>query len=509
MSSSFNQFPASQFDESDSDESCVPGSFALKSDVFVSSGGHELPCIIHGRVVNHGSRLVSKYTVQLRNGSTQVVSARDVYWPSPIAKNNAASTAPQDSGKTKGRAKKPKILSSSSSSEASESDKKRSYKRKHADQRKKSSKKRKPNSSSSSDSSDASSDSDSSQAKHKKASRSEQKRSKKSDKTRMREAAFKPDEDEAKPIWMQLASNVPYLHSRRSVAGIWKFHLNELHKEGIALDCKKPKTFTAWATKMCQQRCTFRRDESRANGTGEVEPYTAWDEVTAKWEASKLAGAKTKNPLAAQIMRDSATSTANCLDAVTLRIIEASKKYKTKCALENDNDGDGSTSPEVHPSTASKATSEVAAVFSPTNTTNTSSTRTLSRSASASNADSRNQFNSTLDMLHNANKKDDLILRQLMSMFQPQQMPATSSVPVASSVQHESFVAELQQAGDQYVSLHSYASRIVEALGISSLAEFAFITLDDVGLVKLPALQQRMLVALAKANNVGSKAEQQ
>ena len=160
--------------------------------------------------MNHGSRLVSKYTVQLRNGSTQVVSARDVYWPSPIAKNNAASTAPQDSGKTKGRAKKPKILSSSSSSEASESDKKRSYKRKHADQRKKSSKKRKPNSSSSSDSSDASSDSDSSQAKHKKASRSEQKRSKKSDKTRMREAAFKPDdvedEDELDAIWVEAAA---------------------------------------------------------------------------------------------------------------------------------------------------------------------------------------------------------------------------------------------------------------------------------------------------------------
>ena len=187
------------------------------------------------------------------------------------------------------------VMSSSSSSVSSGTGKKANAKKhkkhKHKDG-KKSSKRRKHRHSNSSESSSCSSRSVSS-------SESE----KRSGKRRKREAPFKPEEHEINEIFLQLVTNIPFLHRRKGVNGAWKFHLNKLHERGIATSCSKQKTFTAWATRMCKDRYAFRLAESRKNGTGEVKPSTALDEVMRKWEITKLAGKSPKDPLQAELMR--------------------------------------------------------------------------------------------------------------------------------------------------------------------------------------------------------------
>ncbi len=64
-----------------------------------------------------------------------------------------------------------------------------------------------------------------------------------------------------------------------------------------------------------------------------------------KWESAKLAESKTKNVLAAELMRDSAVSTANCLDAMTSKILTASQKFKTASARYRDSRSPSPTAP--------------------------------------------------------------------------------------------------------------------------------------------------------------------
>jgi hypothetical protein len=111
--------------------------------------------------------------------------------------------------------------------------------------------KKKRDRSSSSDTSSSSSD----RSSHSVSSETAAKRKKKKKKTssqRKREPPFKPGEEEINAIFMQLVTNIPFAHPRRNVNQAWKFHFRALHDKGVALDCTKQKTFTAWATRMCQ-----------------------------------------------------------------------------------------------------------------------------------------------------------------------------------------------------------------------------------------------------------------
>ena len=222
-----------------------------------------------------------------------------------------------------------------------------------------------------------------------------------------------------------------------------------------------------------------------------------------KWESAKLSGSKTKNVLAAQLMRDSATSTANRLDAMTLKIVEASKKYKTSSAQLA---ASRSPSPTQHQSDAESENAPTStSLFSPTNTdVSKNGTRTVSRSGSF---DARNSFKSALTSFHEANAKDDAILGQILSIVQQQIQPPAAPSIVASVPPFDPhpFSSSLRAAGEDYQPLVPYAARIVEKLGISALSDFVFVAEEDVSNVQLPALQQRMLVKLAKAYNVGTK----
>ena len=89
-------FPESHWDASDSDEEVVPPT-ALEwlrgAIVFTSLSGHELRCTVTGRVVNHTTRRVSKYTVQFDDETSQVVAASYVYWPSRMSQSKSGNVS--------------------------------------------------------------------------------------------------------------------------------------------------------------------------------------------------------------------------------------------------------------------------------------------------------------------------------------------------------------------------------------------------------------------------------
>ena len=315
-------------------------------------------------------------------------------------------------------------------------------------------------------------------------------------KGKKRAAPFLPDADEENAIFMQLVTNIPFLHSRRGVNAAWKFHLAELHKQGVATECTKQKTFTAWATKQCKDRCAFRLAESRKNGTGQVEPSTALDEVMRKWEQAKLAGTSTKNPLAAELMRSACTTTATSLDERTRKIQEAyDKKYKG-----GPKDTDAAK--------AAEAESDSAQDKSPTRqrTPTPTSGRVFSPSSSGrgtATADARHSFNDAMNKLAQAADSDERLLHQVLAAIQSKQTHIDP--PAMESAEQEELRHALENAGDSYKSLVQHASTIYNALGIASLTQFVHVTEADVAQVNVPAMQKHALIALARAHDVGTK----
>jgi hypothetical protein len=107
--------------------------------------------------------------------------------------------------------------------------------------------------------------------------------------------------------------------------------------------------------------------------------------------------------------------------------------------------------------------------------------------------------------LQKANARDDAALSQILSMIREQTSAVPSAVPsVLLSDQHP-FCSKLCAAGENYTNLAPFAARIVETLGLSELADFKFISEEEVSNVKLPALQQRLLMKLAIEHKVGSE----
>jgi hypothetical protein len=301
---------------------------------------------------------------------------------------------------------------------------------------------------------------------------------------RKREPPFKPDDDEIDRIFKQLVTNNPFLHTRRGVNQVWKGHLQKLHDDGYASGCPKQKTFTAWATLKCKERYLVRQAESRRNGTGEVMPPSPLDEVMRKWEEKKLGAKSSKNPLHAELLRESCTSTAGRLDAMTDKIQKAAaEKY-----------GSGATE-HISQSPTRRNTP-----------TPTSANKLFSPSGRGpGNADARLAFSEAMLSLTRVADGEAQLMQQLLSaMQQPQETPR-SQAGLDEQVEHVELVAALQSAGDEYRPLVSFAPAIYAALGIAALSDFAFVSLSDVEAVQLPAMQKRTLLRLARAHSVGTK----
>jgi hypothetical protein len=318
---------------------------------------------------------------------------------------------------------------------------------------------------------DSSSSESSSSSSESSASFNRKRKSKKRTKGKKRAAPFLPDADEENAIFMQLVTNIPFLHSRRGVNAAWKFHLAELHKQGVATECTKQKTFTAWATKQCKDRCAFRLAESRKNGTGQVEPATALDEVMRKWEQAKLAGTSTKNPLAAELMRSACTTTATSLDERTRKIQEAyDKKYRgghKDAEAAKDAEAESDSAQDKSPTRQRTPTPLPGRMFSPPSS---------GRGTGA--ADSRHAFNDAMSKLAQAADSDERLLQQVIAAIQSKQTHIDP--PAMDSADQDDLRHALENAGDSYKSLVQHASTIYNALGITSLTQFVHVTETDV-----------------------------
>ena len=385
------------------------------------------------------------------------------------------------------------VNSSSSVSSTSKSDQDKG--RKHKDKRKRDSKRRRSSSRErrrgkgkksrrrSSSSSSRSSSSESSLS-------SEDSKKRKQRSGRKREPPFKPDDKEIHSIFMQLVTNNPFLHTRRGVNQVWKGHLQKLHGDGIALDCTKQKTFTAWATKSCKDRYLLRLAESRKNGTGEVMPPSPLDEVMRKWEEKKLGAKTSNNPMHAELLREACTNTADKLDAMTDKIQKATAQKYGEGAREAEHAKSESPTPRRRTPTP------------------TSASKFMSPSGRGTgNADARMAFGEAMLSMTRAADNEAQLMQQLLAVMQQQQ---ETPQPVAGEehVEHAKLLATLQSAGDEYHSLVSFAPAIYAALGVTVLSDFAFVTVSDVETVPLPAMQKRTLLRLARAHSVGTKAHE-
>ena len=301
---------------------------------------------------------------------------------------------------------------------------------------------------------------------------------------RKREPPFKPDDDEMDRIFKQLVTNNPFLHSRRGVNQVWKGHLQKLHDDGYASCCKKQKTFTAWATLKCKERYLVRLAESRRNGTGEVMPPSPLDEVMWKWEEKKLGAKNSKNPLHAELLRESCTSTAGRLDAMTDKIQKAAaEKYGSGAAEHISQSPTRRNTPT--PTSATK-------LFSPSG-------------RGPGNADARLAFSEAMLSLTRVADGEAQLMQQLLSAMQQPQETHRPQAGLDEQVKHVELLAALQSAGDEYRPLLSFAPAIYAALGIAALSDFPFVSISDVEAVQLPAMQKRTLLRLARAHSVGTK----
>ena len=93
---------------------------------------------------------------------------------------------------------------------------------------------------------------------------------------------FKHDDLKTKTIFMQLVTDVPWLHSRREQTKIWTKHLDELFKRGHATELRghkhATKSFSAWAAAICKARKIWRSVE--AKGVEAVKDNDAVDVVS-------------------------------------------------------------------------------------------------------------------------------------------------------------------------------------------------------------------------------------
>ena len=308
---------------------------------------------------------------------------------------------------------------------------------------------------------------------------------------RAQKFGYEHDESETLTMFMQLATNVPWLHSRKGQKAIWKFHLDALQNKGHALELvghrDAVKTFSAWAAHICKTRRTSRLAEARKSGVATI-AFDCVDDVCERWEVKVCgeAALTSNNQERALIIRDVMTSTAVGLQEKALNIQQnRAKRYGT---TQKRADDDTSVTPlsKTHKASTSPADSP------------TDPKVLLLRSLAE-------VTQGTLDQ----EKKDQSFIAQIVSRFteaQPQNRAAATSEPVlvsaiASEVSLlESFLTEEDS------SLVAWAPRIHAALGITEAAHFKELSVSDVITACqgcIPRLQLNRLLAVAKRQGLG------
>jgi hypothetical protein len=292
------------------------------------------------------------------------------------------------------------------------------------------------------------------------------------------------DDKTTKTIFFHISSNIPWLHRRQSQRTFWNSHLKELYAKEVCLELKAHKdpvrSFSTWAGAMCKARTKFRLDEGRTSGVGTTMKNDAVDDVAHRWVQHQL-GQDKKEELQkdrAALMRDSMTATAGTLDAKAAAITaDRAKRFST-------------TKPKGDKK--NKVSSPSAAV---------SNSPITSANARASFTD---RFESIETQLRREAVDSQNLLEKLLGGAGSTSTAATVLQTAAAAL--EGPVAALQTMLTQHdASLVAYASLIHSALGITSIGDFADISLEDVtNCLTIPVLQRNKLVRLGKANNMGA-----
>jgi hypothetical protein len=289
-------------------------------------------------------------------------------------------------------------------------------------------------------------------------------------KGRKRAAKFNLEHDDKQTlvIFQQLQTNIPWLHSRRSQKMFWKFHLEELQKEGYALELAghkdAVKTFAAWAAHICKTRRQVRLVELRKSGVATIKNDVV-DDVSYRWEM-KVCGDTEESELNQQralLFRDVATSTAVNLSSMAAKIEESRRKrYSTK---------------------------------------RTSATPTKSGTPSTNSSPQDNAKTTLLRQLTDLTKqaedqqeKDAQVVTQLVNGLAAQFGHGVPSQPSDMSGELH-LLCNFLQLEDS--SLVKWAPQIHAALGITEAAHFNELTKDDImNAITIPVLQRKRLVAV-------------
>ena len=277
------------------------------------------------------------------------------------------------------------------------------------------------------------------------------------------------DAAETVTIFMQLSSNVPWLHTRKGQKAIWMYHLKELQAHGHAMELvghkDAGKTFAAWAAHICKTRRMVRLAEAKKSGVAEI-GNDAVDDVAHRWEIKVCgeAALSSNNQERAAMMRDLATSTGVQL-AVKAQQIDESRKRRFNAK------GEASTPSKSHKSSTSPT--------SPADI-KTNLLRQLTNLT---------QVSAEQEALDNA--MINAIVERVAAV---QQTPAASNLPSAGDVL---LLESLLREEDS--SLVSWAPKIYEALGISASEHFEELSAADImAAAGIPMLQKVRLVALGK-----------
>lgn len=105
---------------------------------------------------------------------------------------------------------------------------------------------------------------------------------------------FKHDAPKTKAIFVQLTTDVPWLHSRRARKCIWQKHLQQLFQKDNATELRghkdSSKSLSAWAAAICRARKIWRLVEGQSGG--KVIENDAVDDVSNIWETRILGDIK-------------------------------------------------------------------------------------------------------------------------------------------------------------------------------------------------------------------------
>ena len=303
------------------------------------------------------------------------------------------------------------------------------------------------------------------------------------------------EDEETLTCFMQIARNVPWLHSRPGQKAIWKQHLHALWEKDHALELRGHKdgvkTFAAWASNICKTRRTSRLIDMRKSGVGTFEMDVV-DDVVHRWEEKVLGDEKlaASQQQRAAIMREVMTSTSQSVSDLGAKIErDRKKRYAVKRKQRGEGDDEAQS-----PSGGAFRTPQ-------------SASKSVHSSPSENARASLLQQLNTMTSNDAAQSQKDAALVASLVQGVVAAVPASTSAgagPATGMLANELLLLQnFLQAEDS--SLCAWAPAILAALGVTEGSHFQELTAADIlSAAGVPQLQKKRLLAVATRYGLSS-----